>query len=248
MRTIVVCAVLLLAGVISAQAEGVYPDSVLCEDYGIVNYKGKAPSIVDFVTALQDPEEHPEFWGEFYDAWHRYLRGRSPRRYERLTVDRQHGYVFYDRHYQDDDMDSRGCLEYCYWNCADGKHKIVAESLYFLYNGRASAGQYDGVQFFLYDNDTHVMKRLLPEGLGIDTSWGVTWDYNDDNTVTLYDLDASQPRLMPRADFDEWLMTSPYAVYHLPREGKDINVTIYTAGGQEQRRLVWDGWKFTVAR
>lgn len=248
MKAIVVCAVLLLAGMIPASATDVYPDSVLCEAYGTVQYKGKAPSIVDFVTCLQDPEEHPEFFGDFYDAWQRHLRGRSPGPHERLTVDRRHGYVFYECRYPDDEHDERGCMEYCFWNCADGKHKIVAQSVYFLYDGEASPGQYDGVQFFLYDNDTHVMKHLLPEGLGIDLSWGVTWDYNDDNTVTLYDLDASQPRLMSRADFDQWLVKRPYAVYRLPRQGKDIAVTIYTAGRQEQRRLVWDGWKFAVPR
>ena len=244
MRSIVICAVFCVAGLMSANAGGVYPDSVLCEGYGVVHYKGKAPSIVDFVTALQDEEEHPEFFGDFYDAWQRYLRGRSQQRNERLDVDRRNGFVDYDCHYQGDDFDVHGCMEYCYWNCKDGKHKIVAQSVYFMENGRASEGQYDGVQFFLYDNATHVLKHILAEGLGIDLSWGMTWDYNDDNTVTVLDLDATEPRLMSRAEFDEWLRTRPYAVYHLPRQGKDIQVTIYTGGETVERRLVWDGWKF----
>ena len=171
MKATVVCAVLLLAGMIPASATDVYPDSVLCEAYGTVQYKGKAPSIVDFVTCLQDPEEHPEFFGDFYDAWQCHLRGRSPGIHERLTVDRRHGYVFYECRYPDDEHDERGCMEYCFWNCADGKHKIVAQSVYFLYDGEASPGQYDGVQFFLYDNDTHVMKHLLPMLNGEALTW-----------------------------------------------------------------------------
>jgi hypothetical protein len=40
----------------------------------------------------------------------------------------------------------------CYWNEADGKHKLFAYNVASFINGRCEAGQYDGLDFYRYDN------------------------------------------------------------------------------------------------
>ena len=46
--------------------------------------------------------------------------------------------------------------------------KIVALSNDSYKNGKAITGQFSGVDFYIYDNDTHIMQMISPCDLGIE--------------------------------------------------------------------------------
>ena len=48
----------------------------------------------------------------------------------------------------------------CYWNCSDGYHKLVARNIVSYANGKRDCGQFDGLNFFLFDPDERAMKLI----------------------------------------------------------------------------------------
>ena len=56
----------------------------------------------------------------------------------------------------------------CYWNEADGKHKLFACSRWSFENGKAVLGQYDGLSFYRYDNATKKMARCNTPGFDVE--------------------------------------------------------------------------------
>ncbi|MBO4723300.1 MAG: hypothetical protein J5629_10290 [Muribaculaceae bacterium] len=50
-----------------------------------------------------------------------------------------------------------GKVEMCYWNEADGKHKLFAYNVAFFTDGKFDPGQFDGIQFYRYNNATKKM-------------------------------------------------------------------------------------------
>ena len=46
----------------------------------------------------------------------------------------------------------------CYWNEADGKHKLIAYNVWCFSDGKPSLGQFDGLSFLRYDNATKTMR------------------------------------------------------------------------------------------
>ena len=47
--------------------------------------------------------------------------------------------------------------EMCYWNEADGKHKLFAYNTWLYENGVPAGGQYGGLIFYRYTNATKKM-------------------------------------------------------------------------------------------
>ena len=64
------------------------------------------------------------------------------------------------------DVDSQSVIDMCYWNCADGKHKIIAENVVSMIDGKYVNGQYSGIQFYIYDNATRRVWSADEEILG----------------------------------------------------------------------------------
>ena len=56
----------------------------------------------------------------------------------------------------------------CYWNEADGKHKLFACSRWSFENGKSILGQYDGLSFYRYDNATKKMSRCNTPGFDVE--------------------------------------------------------------------------------
>ena len=88
----------------------------------------------------------------------------------------------------------------CYWNEADGKHKLFAYNVALYTNGKYTAGQYDGITFYRYNNATKTMtptsdvgiEEAYPTEMGASTSFTlprtgkdlvVTWTWSDTGKV-----------------------------------------------------------------
>ena len=153
-----------------------------------VKAKGATPTISDFAWALlshmttpapNDGEEEciNESANAMKQAWIRHGKGQALRPGETLTVDNRNGFVCYE--YKNDSDVLR--TEMCYWNEADGKHKLIAYCVTSFRDGRPEMGQYDGLSFYRYSNATKKMDYYYD--YGFETSY-----MTDDGAVTTYSL------------------------------------------------------------
>ncbi len=129
-----------------------------------VRYKGAKPSISDFVTTILSQEKKGEALDAMQTDWKKHLRGQMLTQGTTILVDAPNGYVRYDHKYS-----TRESLyiECCYWNCSDGMHKLVAENVVTIYDGKPIEGQYSGVAFYIYDNNRRAMQAVYAPNLGI---------------------------------------------------------------------------------
>ena len=128
------------------------------------------PGIGDFVDFyFNEGEVLPELLGAIHTAWRRFKLGKTLPANTSLTLDRKNGYMRYERKWRD------GCnsvAEMCFWNCADGQHKMVALSIATYENGSYLSGQYDGFDFYRYDAATRRMEILqLDDIYSGDNAW-----------------------------------------------------------------------------
>ena len=154
-----------------------------------VNYKGDRPTISDFawtyLSAMTDDEfaeegEVDESFNAIYDAWVKHRDGKKLDPEETLTIDTKNGFVLYEWKYEEDLLR----IEMCYWNESDGKHKLFAMGTYCFQDGKYSAGQFDGLVLFRYDNATKMMSWA--EDPGFDVEY-----VTDDGAWVSYDLPRS---------------------------------------------------------
>ena len=136
---------------------------VAAQDCYKVTYKGTRPTIEDFAQAYlsqvqvyDDPVEEvclDEATNAFKNAWMRYRKGDKQIDDDKFIVDEQNGYIRYESQYENHLL----CAEMCYWNEADGKHKLIAVNITCFTDGRYSPGQFDGLSFMRYNNATKLM-------------------------------------------------------------------------------------------
>ena len=170
-----------------------------------VSYTGEKPSISDFawafVSAIDDEEEVDvdESANAFKQAWIRYRQGAAQQDGVTLTVDQRNGFVLYES------VDEEHLLriEMCYWNESDQKHKMVAYCVSSFVDGKYSAGQYDGIRFFRYDNAAKTMEPCYEPGFDIEygTEDGAWLSYalprsGKDITVTSWYDDKTTQRIL----------------------------------------------------
>ena len=139
-----------------------------------VSYQGAKPTIKDFakayITSLLNPEdEEPEGDGLYmYESMQKAMtcqeKGQPLKKNETLTIDLKNGFLIYEQ--KDDYYVYR--IEMCYWNEADGKHKLFADNRWSFENGKAILGQYDGLSFYRYDNATKKMSRCNTPGFDVE--------------------------------------------------------------------------------
>ena len=139
-----------------------------------VNYQGAKPSIKDFaqayITSLLNPEdEEPEGDGLYiYESLQKAMssqeKGQPLKKDESLTIDLKNGFLVYEQK-RDEYVDR---IEMCFWNEADGKHKLFADSRWGFENGKPILGQYDGLSFYRYDNATKKMTRCNTPGFDVE--------------------------------------------------------------------------------
>ena len=163
--------------------------ALAAQDVIKVNFKGSKPTISDFVGAYlndyvyneNDDDCLNEVRASAKQAWINYLNGKPQVKNTNLIVDNRNGYVVFEGidEYEGDKDVVR--VEMCYWNEADGKHKLFAYNVKCFRNGKYSPGQFDGLQFYRYNNATRKMTYYqMP---GFDSSL-----YTEDGAYITYSL------------------------------------------------------------
>lgn len=246
--------VLLFCGIIAEAQQKSYPEDMLnFEDpyFITVEYKGASPGIVDMVTSLLNTEGAMFMESDdFFDAWDHYLRHEPQEPGSKIIVDEKNGYVYMESTYQDEfegeTLENKGFYEMCYWNCADGKHKLFAMTFNLMVNGRYVEGQTTGLSAQLYENARHIMWDVSENLLGLEVDPGTDENYKSDATGNHYvrDRETGEPLTLNEEEFDRWLEEKPVVVYRLPRQGKDIIAEVHYATRTDTIRLVWDGMRF----
>ena len=148
-----------------------------------VNYKGKKPTISDFAWAFLSDYVYDENADDCLDevkssvkqAWTLYRQGASQKKGETLTVDNKNGYAIFEHQEMNESNEDLGRVEMCYWNEADGKHKLFAYNVACFRDGKYDPGQFDGIQFYRYNNATK--KMTYCEAPGFDAKISVDGAY-----------------------------------------------------------------------
>ena len=136
-----------------------------------VNCQGENPGISDFAGSYlaymidtdDDCMEGVILYRNLHQAMKRQAKGLTLADGETLTIDERNGYLIYEKN--EDGYLNR--LEMCFWNEADGKHKLFAENRWAFSSGKPIIGQFDGLSFYRYDNDTKMMAPFYMRGLDV---------------------------------------------------------------------------------
>ena len=143
------------------------------EDGFRVNYQGAKPTIKDFALAyitslISEAEECDEEGMSLYenlqDAIKCQAKGLPLEANRTLTIDQKNGFLVYEHKY----IEHLGRIEMCYWNEADGKHKLFACNRWSFENGKPMMGQYDVLCFYRYDNATKKMSWCESPGFDVE--------------------------------------------------------------------------------
>lgn len=159
-----------------------------------VKFQGEKPNISDFawayvnyeLTPAEDEEEEEGYYNESIGAVknamekHRANKTLGPG--SMLSIDLRNGFVLYE--WKDPDSDNRLRVEMCYWNESDGKHKLFACGVYYFDGDKYSAGQFDGLTFYRYDNAAKTM--TYADDIGFDVEYST-----EDGAWVTYDLPRS---------------------------------------------------------
>ena len=143
------------------------------EDGFRVNYQGAKPTIKDFAKAylaslFTDVEECDleglGMYADLQDAIKRQGKGLPLEANSTLTIDQKNGFLVYEHKHSE--YLSR--IEMCYWNEADGKHKLFACNRWSFENDKPMMGQFDVLSFYRYDNATKKMSWCETPGFDVE--------------------------------------------------------------------------------
>ena len=177
--------------------------AVAAQDGIRVKYQGAQPTIKDFATSylanITQPTDEDECgeWVNLYEsmqkAMARQANGQPLKKGATLTIDQRNGYLLYE----EKTGEHVNRVEMCYWNEADGKHKLFACNRWTFKNGKPVMGQFDGIDFCRYDNATKKMEECDTPGFEVEymnTAYSLprmgkditvtTWDDNGKKTQT----------------------------------------------------------------
>ncbi|MBR4266863.1 MAG: hypothetical protein IKQ46_12490 [Bacteroidales bacterium] len=158
------CLIALMLISMSISAQNTYPEEKRNAEYAItVTYNGQKPGINDFINAILD-EPEDEYNGALAETWENYKTNKPLGDYK-VTVDAKNGYVSFEQK-SDDGYVAK--TEFCYWNCSDTKHKVVAQSLQLYQNGKIVETEFTGVNFFIYNNAAKKLYYSTTSDMNID--------------------------------------------------------------------------------
>ncbi|MBP5422726.1 MAG: hypothetical protein J6Y78_09835 [Paludibacteraceae bacterium] len=160
-----VVVMLLMGAVASLQAQNIQEEDEL-PDVSLnlfVNYKGQKPVITDFMTAILSQEDIAGTFRQMADDWKKYQKGQPLDKNRSFIVDTKNGFVRYDLVESNEES---VYIEFCYWNCADGKHKLIASNFVLIMNGSPVDTELTGQSFYLYDNTTKELVYTYPVKVG----------------------------------------------------------------------------------
>ena len=159
-----------------------------------VKFQGEKPNISDFAWAYvnyelapaEDEEDEEGYYNESINAVKNAMEKQRANKAQdpdvTLAIDLRNGFVLYE--WKDSDSDNRLRVEMCYWNESDGKHKLFACGVYYFDGDKYSAGQFDGLTFYRYDNAAKTM--TYADDLGFDVEYST-----EDGAWVTYDLPRS---------------------------------------------------------
>ena len=220
--------------------------ALFCSTFASAQSKSKSSkiTIIDFVNwFVADSED--EFTSTVHDAWQKYLKHKPLDENTIITVDVKNGYMRYENNYPEDNYSSY--LEICYWNCADGKHKLVAYNIACFEDGKPFEGQFDGISFTLYDNATRVEEPISPEEIGLDIFYGIdacVYGYDAEKDSYFWESRTGKVTYMTKEEWEEWHKNRPINTFTLPRAGKDIILTTHRGTSKTSTTWTWDGEMF----
>jgi hypothetical protein len=99
------------------------------------------------------------------NAWERHRKKQKQHEGVTFTLDVRNGFAVYEYKYLEGACEFMTRVEMCFWNEADGKHRIFAYNHGFYRDGKYYPGQYDGLTFMRYDNATKTMKYHSDPGI-----------------------------------------------------------------------------------
>ena len=253
---------LLLTMTMAASAQNPYADIEKNDTYSdVLKFSGQKPTITDFVTYyIGEPIPPEEDDGmecgwicDFKDIWYKYRKNKplttSEKWTEKVTVDAKNGYACLEAYFalKEENYKRDAKLEMCYWNCSDGKHKVVAVSETNSDNGQLiGPGMFGGFQLYLYNNDT---RKITRANLGADVKTGyenISQDQKDGEYFRI-DNNTGERKKITKKEYEDW--TWALVTYALPRVGNDIIATIHDLPNGEKDKTVtvkWNGLKFEV--
>lgn len=129
-----------------------------------VRSQGSRPTISDFVTAFLDHSKANPFYGKVRSEWQRYLRKKPLSKHVSIILDTRNGYMHYEI-VNPEEKDTM-VMEMCFWNCADGKRRLVCANTYWVMENDYGWSEDVGTCFYVYDNKTRVMRTVWPEDIG----------------------------------------------------------------------------------
>lgn len=128
-----------------------------------VKYSGTQPTISDFITAITSQEELCESMNHLVNNWKNRRLGRPLVKGATLNLDERNGYCRFEMAFSPNE---KSYVEFCYWNCKDGKHKLVAQNTGYLEGNKPIETECTGLQFYLYDNETRRLTYASDYDLG----------------------------------------------------------------------------------
>ena len=128
-----------------------------------VSYEGRQPVITDFVNAILSQRELNEALDNVRNNWNRRRLGQQMPEGAEFTVDERNGFVRYDIAYGPAE---RSWTEFCYWNCNDGTHKLVAVNTGHELRFKPVQTECTGLTFYSYDNLTRTLSPTPAYDLG----------------------------------------------------------------------------------
>lgn len=163
--------------------------AMVAQDAIRVNYKGAKPTISDFAWAFLSSFDEEECGNEPINAvkyaFIQYRKGLPQEDGVTLTIDEKNGYILYENRYEDV-VDKK---EMCYWNEADGKHKLfVFNNMQLFANGKPVLTETSGLMFYRYNNSTK--KMVYCDAPGFD--------------VEYFDMSYSMPRIGKNIVVTKW--------------------------------------------
>lgn len=186
-------ATMILMAIIPNVAKAQDPFKNLTKNEAVRTFK--VPDIVDFVTVFLS-ETEDELRGSIAPEWQKYLKNEKLSKGVTFTVDKKNGYVRYD--WIDKESNEKSYVEYCYWNCADGLHKLFAENVCITINDKPVFTEFSGLYIYAYDNATQKLYMIDQDllGLGEETHGMVTFSLpRQGKDIEVTDANRSKKKL-----------------------------------------------------
>lgn len=186
-------ATMILMAIIPNVAKAQDPFKNLTKNEAVRTFK--VPDIVDFVTVFLS-ETEDELRGSIAPEWQKYLKNEKLSKGVTFTVDKKNGYVRYD--WFDKETNEKSYVEYCYWNCADGLHKLFAENVCITINDKPVFTEFSGLYIYAYDNATQKLYMIDQDllGLGEETHGMVTFSLpRQGKDIEVTDANGSKKKL-----------------------------------------------------